>query len=147
MKLKDTPQDPFVQAVKYFALCLLAIGCYRVYSYVGTYARPSPAPREIPSGDGRIGEYTLIHSVGLLDSEDPFFVRIGLSRMKRLIRTENGARKVIEVSLVKKCQMLLDSQTDRSCPPARMCFLIGTASPVFRVDPNDPGCLGSALNV
>lgn len=60
----------------------------------------------------RLGEFTLIHSVGLLDSEDPFFVKIGLSRLQKMIRTENGAKRVIEASGVDRCLRLLHSNTD-----------------------------------
>ena len=85
------------------------------------YGQPPLSQRVIPWGDGLSGEFTLIHSVGLLDSQDPFFVRVGLSRMTKMLRTENGAKKVIEASVVTKCQMLLDSHTDRSSPPTHVC--------------------------
>ena len=40
LKLKDPPRDPFVRAVKYVALCLLAIGCFKIFPYVGTVSLP-----------------------------------------------------------------------------------------------------------
>lgn len=112
IKPTQPPKDPFVTAVKYFALCLLAIGCFKVYPYVGnTLSRRCDSIHSFASG-----EFTLIHAVKLLDAEDPFFVRVGLSRLTRMIRTENGARRVVEASAVPKCLKLLNSETDQSDP-------------------------------